>query len=261
MTNKKTFSFGANWMSYVPTITQASIESASKNIQSWLKPSDISDKRILDIGCGSGIHSLVFYRMGAKEVVSFDIDMNSVLATFYLRDKEGLPPNWKVMHGSVLDDAFLNTLGEKFDVVYSWGVLHHTGSMWQAAEKAGQMVRKGGLFWFTLYVKGPQYEHDLAMKKKYNASSRIGKTVMEYIWIGRLMRQRLLSRQNPFAWNQKKERGMDTYHDIIDWLGGLPYEVASAEEVIEFSRKRGFVLEKIKLAPEGSNNSYLFALP
>jgi 2-polyprenyl-6-hydroxyphenyl methylase/3-demethylubiquinone-9 3-methyltransferase len=72
------------------------------------------------------------------------------------------------------------------------------------------------------------------------------------------MKNRLRNRQNPFKWNQRKERGMDVYHDIIDWLGGLPYEVASSEEVSSFMEGRGFILEKVEAYPERWNNIYLF---
>ncbi len=54
---------------------------------------------------------------------------------------------------------------------------------------------------------------------------------------------------------------MNVYHDIVDWLGGLPYEVASAEEVVAFTRKQGLILEKLRTSFEGGNNVFLFSLP
>ena len=100
----------------------------------FLGKEDLDNKTFLDIGCGSGIHSLAAFLSGAKLIVSFDYDPQSVAATRILHRKAGEPKNWKIMQGSVLDEEFLRTLGH-FDFVYSWGVLHHTGQMWQAIKK------------------------------------------------------------------------------------------------------------------------------
>ena len=51
---------------------------------------------------------------------------------------------------------------------------------------------------------------------------------------------------------------MDVYHDIIDWFGGLPYEVATTEEVERFLSARGFELERVEEATEGAVRVYLF---
>jgi SAM-dependent methyltransferase len=271
-----TFSFGENWQSYQQTISEGMLQSAQNDIIAWLGENTIRGKTVLDIGCGSGIHSLSFYRLGAKKIISFDYDPKSTAATQGLWRKANSPEIWEVLQGSILDKDFINPFhsGDGFDIVYAWGVLHHTGAMWQAIENSCKLVKRGGLYWIALYVKGPNYQQDLALKRKYNAASVLGKRLMIAQHIAKLMRRRLRWRLmlgllrrgrfrefgNRFRWNQKKERGMDTYHDIIDWLGGLPYEVASEQEVTEFLTERGFALEKIELHPEGSNNIYLFSL-
>jgi len=253
-----TFSFGKNWKSYLNTVSEGSLSLTRKDILEWLPAEDIKGKRILDIGSGSGVHSLVFNELGARELVSFDYDPFSVEATTRSWSMAGKPVNWRVMHGSVLDKEFLAGLGPKFDIVYSWGVLHHTGSMWKAIENAATLVGPGGKLWIALYVKGPKYEDDLALKKRYNAASWAGKKWMEWKFISRHMQKRLFRGANPFKWNQKLPRGMNVYHDIVDWLGGLPYEVASAEEIRTFISGRGFEEQKSRLYPEGSNNIYLY---
>ncbi len=142
-------------------VSEEEINKAKDDAVYWIGKDNIEGKRILDLGSGSGIHSLGFYNLGAKELVSFDYDRNSVSATTQYWEKKGRPSNWKVLHGSVLDKAFLASLGE-FDLVYSWGVLHHTGSMWEAINNALTLVKKGGLFYFTIY-KDDNYAKSIAI--------------------------------------------------------------------------------------------------
>jgi 2-polyprenyl-6-hydroxyphenyl methylase/3-demethylubiquinone-9 3-methyltransferase len=130
--------------------------------------------------------------------------------------------------------------------------------MWQAMENAINLINSKGLFWFSIYVKGENYQRDLKLKVKYNRASFFGKKNIELRWILRLMRQMLNERKNPFKWNIKKKRGMSTYYDLVDWLGGLPYEVASKNEVIDFCKERGLEPIKILEVPEGCCNVYLF---
>ncbi len=253
---KVTFSFGENWQSYLETVSENEIESARQDILQWISEKDISGKNVIDVGSGSGVHSLSFYLSGAGKLFSFDYDKNSVDATKTLWQKSKEPENWTVAHGSVLDKEYVQSLGT-FDIVYSWGVLHHTGSMWEAIENAASLVKPGGIFWISLYSKGPLYPKHLALKKKYNAASQWGKRLMVWEAVAILMIIRLRHWRNPFAWNEKRIRGMNVYHDIIDWLGGLPYEVASADEILQFGRKNNLILERINPLNEGGCSSYL----
>lgn len=257
MQNEKiTFSFGENWRSFVDTVSDDSIQRALSDIERWLGADTVIGKTILDIGSGSGIHSLCFHRLGAKEVSSFDLDPKSVESTRLLWRKAGSPSNWEIAQGSILDKDFVAGIG-KHQIVYSWGVLHHTGSMWQAIDNACGLVEKGGLLWIAIYVKSPSYEQDLKLKRSYNQASRFGKKIIEWNEISKLMRQRWNAGKNPFGWNEKQVRGMDAYHDLLDWLGGLPYEVASAEEIISFCEGRGFTMQKVD---DGEANTvYLFS--
>jgi len=133
--------------------------------------------------------------------------------------------------------------------------------MWDAVVNVFKLVAPGGKLWISLYQKGPRYKRDLALKQKYNRASKFGKRIMEYRRIVRIMLSRLWHFQNPFAWNQKVGRGMNVYHDVIDWLGGLPYETASEDEVVKLARMPGFVLEGINVSVEGGCSVYIFSLP
>lgn len=259
--DKITFSFGENWQNFLGTVDQEVIDKAKHDIELWLDKDFVAGKTVLDIGSGSGIHSLAFHQLGAKSVHSFDYDPNSVAATTLTRQRTGNPANWTVCHGSILDKEYLKTFRDGFDIVYSWGVLHHTGSMWEAVDNSIRLVRPGGKLWISLYAKGARYSKDLTLKQQYNAASQLGKHWMIGKKIAKLMVRRALALKNPFGWNEKKYRGMNVYHDLIDWYGGLPYEVASEDEVVRVGRKYGLVLERIYVEGEGSCNCYVFSAP
>lgn len=253
-----TFSFGENWKKFLNTVGEKEISKAREDIKQWVGEENILNKKIIDIGSGSGIHSLAFYLMGAKELISFDYDIYSVEATRELWKKAGSPSNWNLFQGSILDKNCITNLG-KFDIVYSWGVLHHTGEMWNAIENSIQMIAKNGLLLIAIYIKGPQYEKHLKTKRKYNKASELWKKVMVYRYVLSVIMHRLRTGKNPFNWNEKKERGMNVYNDIIDWMGGLPYEVASKEEIIGFCKEKNLEIKKVIEAKfEGGCSIYLF---
>ena len=256
MSEKVTFSFGENWRDYLKTVTETEIEAAVDDIRLWLSDADIQGKAVLDAGSGSGIHSLSFHRLGAASICSFDLDPHSVMATKSLWEQAGRPDNWHVQQGSVLDRDFIRQLGN-FDVVYSWGVLHHTGQMWHAIENAASLVKPGGVFFISIYAKGGRYEKDLRLKQAYNAASESGKQWMVRKFILKRMWKRARRFKNPLRWHGDSVRGMNPHHDLIDWLGGLPYEVASVDEIVQFGMRHGFALERIRVATEGACSVYV----
>jgi len=193
-------------------------------------------------------------------VYSFDFDQHSVEATKFCWRIADEPGNWIVGKGSILDKSFIKSLGQ-YDIVYAWGVLHHSGSLWHAMKNAFTLVKPGGILWISIYAKGPRYNDDLAMKKKYNSSSNFVKRCMVVKRIAVIMLARIKHLQNPFTWNERRQRGMNVYNNIVDWFGGLPYEVASEDEVVKFTRKSGFILESIKVKVEGACSIYLFSFP
>ncbi len=253
-----TFSFGENWQQFLAASSQEHLAAATRDIETWLGGESVAGRSVIDVGSGSGIHSLSFLSFSPARLVSFDYDENSVAATRSLWEKTGRPDHWEVIHGSVLDREFVASLG-RFDIVYSWGVLHHTGAMWEALDNAATLVAPGGRLWISIYTKGPNYERDLALKRRYNAASALGKRWMVYRYIARPLLGMALRGKNPLAWFRMRERGMSPYYDVIDWLGGLPYEVASEDEILRFHRERGFELERIQALPEGGCSTYVFS--
>ena len=258
------FGFGENWADYIEKhFSDERLEISQKHLLSFLKLETLKDKTFLDVGCGSGLHSLAAWRAGAKRVVSFDYDENSVATTNMLRKYSGNPENWIVLQGSVLDANFMSSLSI-FDVVYSWGVLHHTGSMWEAVENAGKCLDENGVLYMALYSKdayvSPPYEYWLGVKKKYNKANKLTKMWMawRYAWRDSI-RSNLIRFKNPLRHmsEYKKSRGMSYWHDVKDWLGGYPMEFAGNKETEEFCRNK-LNLELINIKAGEGNTEFLF---
>jgi 2-polyprenyl-3-methyl-5-hydroxy-6-metoxy-1,4-benzoquinol methylase len=251
------FSFGENWLDFHRTLDTSAVDSAIADIKDWVSPSDLAGKAVLDIGSGSGLSSLAFQRCGVGRIVSIDVDPSSVEATRQISAKHGEKTPWDVKPGSVLDQAFVSSLG-RFDVVYSWGVLHHTGALWKAIENAMSCCKDGGLFWIAIYSGGPKYRSDLTLKQQYNAASQDEKAAMIEREIKAYQSELSLAGKDESEWNHRKERGMNIRNDIVDWLGGLPYEVARVSEMLLFCSERKFVPLRVLEFPEGGCSIYLF---
>jgi SAM-dependent methyltransferase len=258
------FGFGANWADYIQkNFSDERVEISRRHLLGFLKLDDLHGKTFLDIGCGSGLHSLAAWRSGAERVVSFDYDANSVATTRKLHELSASPQNWVVMQGSVLDRSFVDSL-PKSDIVYSWGVLHHTGSMWEAIENAASCMQDNSVFYIALYSKdvyvSPPYEYWLDVKRTYNLATPLKKRWMEWQYAWRdCIRSYLARGKNPISFMKayKQSRGMSYWHDVKDWLGGYPMEFAGNKETEIFGRnKLGIELIHVK-AGEG-NTEFLF---
>lgn len=238
MTEQITFSFGENWLNYLDTLTQARFQEARQSLANLLGMDDLTNRTFLDIGCGSGLFSASALSMHAKSVTSIDVDPKSVEATQKLKTQRGAADDWRILHGSILDPQFVAQL-PKSDIVYSWGVLHHTGSMWQAIENAAGLVNPNGLFVIAIYNRVWTSGFWLKFKQQYNRSGKLGKQLLVwYLYAPRVV-VRALKGKSPF----KSHRGMSVYYDAVDWAGGLPYEYASFDEIVAFCAARGFVLK------------------
>jgi len=239
---KITFSFGKNWRDFIHFyLTEERTAEAVRSLMEFLGMRRLEGLTFLDVGCGSGLFSLVACKMGASEIVSFDYDPFSVKCREYLKEKEGSPENWSVSEGSILNGEFLENI-KKADIVYSWGVLHHTGNMWQAISNAAKLVRPGGLFYIAIYnkVEGLFGSRTwLALKRFYNRRSTIGKKIMESVFVSMIALKMLATLKNPISEikRYRENRGMSFIIDIRDSLGGYPYEYASAGEIFNFCKK------------------------
>lgn len=182
--------------------------------------------------------------LGAKEVISFDIDPNSVKAANYLIEKFGYliknDQKLNIFEGSIMDDKLVESLREKGDIVYSWGVLHHTGNMWKAIENVTNIIKPNGYLIIAIYNHAPSSEFWLKVKKFYNRYPLLQPIMImlygSYCVLGFILKRKTL--------RLRRERGMHVFYDAIDWLGGLPYEFACFDEIKDFVESKGLELIK-----------------
>src|SRR5579883_1132738 len=238
---KVTFSFGKNWQRFVERALNPERERiAIKSLTEFLELSDLQGRSFLDVG------------------------PFSVRSCEELRRRAGNPEHWQVLQGSILDDSWIAGL-EKADIVYAWGSLHHTGNMWKAIRNASSRVEVNGLFYLSIYNKvywRKGSEFWLKVKKLYNRSSRPGKFLLEVThFVRNGLLRKLASFENPISLftEYSQGRGMSYWTDVRDWLGGYPYEFASADEIFRFcTRDLGMEMVNLRVTNTLGTNEFLF---
>lgn len=248
------YRFGENWGRFLELLDDARIARAEASLRELLGLPDLQGRVFLDIGSGSGLFSLAARRLGAR-VVSFDFDPDSVRCTATLRERY-FPgdASWTVLRGSVLDESFMQSL-PMADVVYSWGVLHHTGRMHEAIRQACAKVRPGGLFCIALYRKTVLCWLWKWEKRLFSASGPGTRQLLRQLWIGKT---RLAHRLRGASFEAmvrdypaRSQRGMDYHRDVDDWLGGYPYESITPPECRRLFAGLGFTLRRENAVTQG----------
>ncbi len=260
------FAFGSNWRDFIDLVDERRIGAAVDSLTGPLGTRDLSGRTFLDVGCGSGLFSLAAHRLGAR-VRSFDYDADSVAATAELRDRFAQDADWDVGQGSILDEGTVADLG-RFDVVYSWGVLHHTGDLWHAMDLVAGLVAPGGLLYISVYNdQGFESRMWRRVKRRYNKAGTLTRRLLLLGSAAYLHRHRPLASvlrvfygTEPALVRKPRARGMSARHDMVDWVGGYPFEVARPEQVFGFLRARGFELRHLTTCAGGLGcNEYVFA--
>jgi SAM-dependent methyltransferase len=260
------FAFGRNWLRFLAVLDEERIQRAEASLLSMLKERTLEGRRFLDIGSGSGLFSLAARRLGAS-VHSFDLDPESVRCALELRRRYfPADADWRIEQGSALDHRYLETLGQ-FDVVYSWGVLHHTGRMYEALENAMLPVARRGKLFVAIYNDlGSRTERWRVIKRTYNRLPPVARPAFTALAaapneVKAFARACLRGNGIGYlqSWSAVGERGMSRWRDIVDWVGGYPYEAATPEQVFDFYETRGFRLVTLKCGGVGLGcNEFVF---
>jgi 2-polyprenyl-6-hydroxyphenyl methylase/3-demethylubiquinone-9 3-methyltransferase len=265
---EKRFAFGENWRRFLSVLNDERIAVAENSLREMLEVESLRGKSFLDIGSGSGLFSLAAARLWAARIHSFDFDPASVACTQELKGRYFPQMDaWTIERGSALDDTYLAKLGQ-YDIVYSWGVLHHTGNMWHALEAVMTKVKAGGTIFIAIYNDRGWISRGWRAVKRVYITGRLGAALVIAIFVpffaARGFAADVLRGRNPAARyrNYKKERGMSVVHDWMDWLGGYPYEVATPREIRGFYERQGFRLAKLRVRKHlDGNNEFVFTKP
>lgn len=236
------FGFGRNWASYARLIGEQEIRQAMHGLTKLVGEQNLTGRTFLDIGSGSGLHALAATRLGVTRLLAVDVDPDSVATTRETLTRFAREVPWTAEHRSILDMS--PTLSGVFDVVYSWGVLHHTGDMMTAIDRAAALVAPSGLFAFALYRRTRLDWFWIREKRWYiNASPWKQRAAQQVFTLAYRLASILTGRSAQLS------RGMEYWHDLADWLGGYPYESISPTEVDTIMGRLGFVRERAFTRP------------
>lgn len=258
------FEFGKNWQRFLNHLNENRILEAERSLKEKLQTENLSGRSFLDIGCGSGLFSLAAVRMGAGPVVSFDYDTQSAACCRELKSRFfSSRDDWKVEQASVLDDAYLKNLGT-FDIVYSWGVLHHTGDMWKSFGNIDPLVKPGGTLFIAIYNdQGLASNNWHRVKHLYNWLPSGLRWLVLYpaflrLWGPTTLKDLLRGKPGETWRTYASGRGMSAWDDVVDWVGGYPFEVAKPGDIFTFFHERGYTLTTMFTTHNKGCNEFVF---
>jgi 2-polyprenyl-6-hydroxyphenyl methylase/3-demethylubiquinone-9 3-methyltransferase len=235
------FGFGRNWRSFSEkALTPESLAAARAQFAALLDGIELEGRTFLDIGFGQGL-PLVFARERGAEVLGIDIDPDNVLALRATSRALGLPapPPHRIV--SILNPGLPREYPRGFRVVHSWGVLHHTGDMRAALEAACRLVAEGGIFICSIYNRHWSSPIWSVIKRTYNSLPAPARSLLVWSLYPVIYAAKfLVTGRNP----RRMRRGMDFYHNVVDWVGGYPYEYAGIDEIKALVEPLGFALRR-----------------
>lgn len=257
----KQFDFGQNWAEFsVNAATPERITQARADFANLMKGIELQRRSFLDIGFGQGFSLLSARSLGA-DVVGCDINpkCHEVIQRNRLLFADANNGRIPLQIGSILDNSTVEALrreqaahGQGFDIVHSWGVLHHTGDMRRAIANAASLVRPGGYFVIAIYNRHWSSVSWRWIKGFYMQSPAwLQRLLVDALYPLIFVAKWLVTGKSP----KRMERGMEFYHNVVDWVGGYPYEYASTDEIEQLCCSLGFSVVRVipAIVPTGCN--------
>jgi 2-polyprenyl-6-hydroxyphenyl methylase/3-demethylubiquinone-9 3-methyltransferase len=243
------FQFGENWNEFAASIDQARLDASVASLACLLPPELIAGRDFLDIGSGSGLSAVAALRLGARHVTAVDIDKESVATTRSVLERfaPGASADVRLLGVFDLDRSGLR----QFDIVHSWGVLHHTGDLAHALASATRHVRPGGLLVVSVYRRTPLDWFWIAEKRHYTHGPLLLRSIIRAVFKSAYLLGIAATGRSPWRYvnEYSRERGMSWSNDVHDWLGGYPYEPIESTELIRWMTALGFALDLLVERP------------
>jgi 2-polyprenyl-3-methyl-5-hydroxy-6-metoxy-1,4-benzoquinol methylase len=243
------FDFGKNWEDFSRNaLDPEKVRQAQVDFQKLLSEIPLEGRSFLDIGFGQGLSLLSAASAGAR---CLGIDINPRCLQVLDQNRKTFFPDIggeriACLQGSILDPESIHKLqshsfskDERFEIVHSWGVLHHSGAMLQAIQNSANLVSSHGHLVLAIYQAHWSSPLWKLIKYVYNRSPVLAQWFLILIFYPMIyLAKWLVTRKNP----KNKNRGMDFYHDVIDWVGGHPYEYATQAQIVSYLKELGFEL-------------------
>lgn len=134
----------------------------------------ITGKKVLEIGCGMGLHTELMARAGA-EVTALDISPKSVAATKARLALKGLTADVREVDAETLD------IQNEYDLIWSWGVIHHSSRTGRVLRNLYGALKPGAQLRFMVYSLDGA-EAYAVMMSQYMFGFWRGKSLDELLW-------------------------------------------------------------------------------
>lgn len=137
--------------------------------------STLDGRRVLEIGCGMGLHSELMARAGAH-VTAVDISDTSIEATRRRAQLKGL-----TIEAMPMDATRLAFADGSFDFVWSWGVIHHSAQTGRIIKEIHRVLKPGAEVRVMVYNLAGMSAY-ITLVTKYLTGFWFGRSLDEYLW-------------------------------------------------------------------------------
>ncbi|MFQ6107920.1 MAG: class I SAM-dependent methyltransferase [Candidatus Aminicenantales bacterium] len=218
------------WQNYTPEYA-----ASKKHWALFFDPEEVLNKSVLDAGCGTGVFSIIFARMGALSVVGIDISKRSLERAQRQADQLGLQ-NATFQKVNMLRLPFTDAC---FDIVWSWGSVHHTADPFGCLAELIRVLKPGGSLLVAVYRRtGLTFLHETLRKGLIRLPSKY------WIPFSRFLSLVAAPGISLFKKRDKSRKGEKLEQLLFDWFFVPIRHSYLPEEIKSFLVKRGLVIKK-----------------